>query len=234
MKKEHQITKRLFRSKTIKKMDHKIKLLGENAKFQTSTFLGIRLLGSVILFLGSLFFLKNGYLIAPLLVVTFYLGSEYVLLDIPIQKRGKKLEHEAIFFFEILALTLEGGKNLNAALHLTAQNIDSDLSKEFRMALKETHCGKSFTECMNDLKAKIPSDAINNTLLNITQSSVFGNNIIESLNNQLDFLREKQLLEVKEEIAKLPTKISVISVIFFIPLMLLVILAPVILAFIFR
>lgn len=58
--------------------------------------------------------------------------------------------------------------------------------------------------------------------------------MIESLNNQLDFLRDKQLLEIKEEIAKLPTKISVISVIFFIPIMLLVILAPVILTFIFK
>ena len=87
---------------------------------------------------------------------------------------------------------------------------------------------------LDDLKKRLPSDAINNVILNITESSVFGNNMIESLNNQLDFLRDKQLLEIKEEIAKLPTKISVISVIFFIPIMLLVILAPVILTFIFK
>lgn len=233
MKKEHNIAKRIFRMKTIKKIDQKIKLLGATAKYQTFTLLNYRLFFSLILFMSSLFFLKNGYLLAPLLTAIFYIGSEYLLLDIPIKKRGKKLEHEAIFFFEILSLTLEGGKSLNAALELTANNVESDLAKEFQTTLKETHLGKSFTECLNSLKERIPSDAINNTILNITQSSIFGNNIIESLNNQLDFLREKQILEIKEEIAKLPTKISVISVVFFIPIMILVILCPVILAFIF-
>ena len=37
------------------------------------------------------------------------------------------------------------------------------------------------------------------------------------------------MLEVKSEINKLPTKVSIISVIFFVPIMLLIILAPVLL-----
>ena len=81
------------------------------------------------------------------------------------------------------------------------------------------------------MKQRIPSDTINNALLNIVQSSIFGNNIEESLNNQLDFLRDKRILEVKSQIGKLPTKISIISVIFFIPIILIVILAPVVIDF---
>ena len=195
--------------------------------------LNTRLFISLIIFILSLLFLKNGYILAPLLTVIFYLVSEYLVLDLSIQKRGKKLEKEAIFFFEVLALTLESGRNLNAALQITSKNIDSELSKEFQKSLQEIHLGKSFTECMNDMKARIPSETINNAILNITQSSIFGNNILESLNNQLDYLREKRLLEIKAEITKLPTKISVISVLFFIPIMLLVILSPVLLEFIF-
>ena len=87
--------------------------------------------------------------------------------------------------------------------------------------------GKSFQEAITDMKERIPSDTINNALLNIVQSSIFGNNIEESLNNQLDFLRDKRLLDIKSQIGKLPTKISIISVLFFIPIILLVILAPV-------
>ena len=78
------------------------------------------------------------------------------------------------------------------------------------------------------MKERIPSDTINNIILSLTQSSVYGSSISESLTNQLDYLREKRLLVIKGEIAKLPTKISVISVIFFIPIMLLIILSPVI------
>lgn len=66
------------------------------------------------------------------------------------------------------------------------------------------------------------------------QSNTFGNSIIDSMYNQIDFLREKQLLDVKAEIAKLPTKISIISVIFFIPIMMLIILGPVLIQYIMK
>ena len=56
---------------------------------------------------------------------------------------------------------------------------------------------------------------------------MFGNNIIGTLNNQLDYLRESKILETKAYISKIPLKISVISVLFFIPLLLLLILGPV-------
>ena len=64
------------------------------------------------------------------------------------------------------------------------------------------------------------------------QANTYGTNIIDSMYNQIDFLRNKQLLDVKAEIAKLPTKVSVISVLFFVPIMLLIILAPVLIKFI--
>ena len=122
---------------------------------------------------------------------------------------------------------MESGRNLTKGLLLTSKNIDSELSQEFKKSLEEMSLGKSFSECLNSMKERIPSDTINNAILNIVQSSIFGNNIEESLNNQLDFLRDKHLMEVKSEIGKLPTKISIISVLFFIPIILMVILSPV-------
>ena len=112
--------------------------------------------------------------------------------------------------------------------------MESELAEEFRKSLSEMKLGKSFPEAMTSMKERIPSDTINNAILNIVQASVFGNNIQESLNNQLDFLRDKRLLEIKSEIGKLPTKISIISVVFFIPIILLVILAPVLIEFLMR
>ena len=58
--------------------------------------------------------------------------------------------------------------------------------------------------------------------------NIFGNNIVDSLYNQVDYLREKKLLDVKATIGKMPVKISVISVIFFVPLMMLIILSPIV------
>ena len=139
-----------------------------------------------------------------------------------------------MFFFEVLTLTLEGGRNLKHALELTAENIDSEISAEFKKTLAEVKLGKSLNESLEAMKKRIPSDTINNSILNMIQSNTFGNSIIDSMYNQIDFLREKQLLDVKAEIAKLPTKISIISVIFFIPIMMLIILGPVLIQYIMK
>ncbi len=229
--KDNNLIKRIYREKTIKKIDSKIKLLGVYCKYNTIDLLNYRLLISIAIFFALIVGSSYGYILAPLFTLAFYILSEYFVLDLPIKKRAKKLEEEALYFFEVLALTLEGGRNLKASLDTTANAIDNEISAEFKKTLSEVYLGKSLTEALEDMKKRIPSETINNTILNITQSNIFGNSIIDSLYNQIDFLREKQILDVKAQIAKLPTKISAISVIFFIPIILLIILAPVVLEY---
>lgn len=229
--KRNSIIKKIYQEKTINKVSDKVELLGIRYNYDVIDLLNKRLLLCLFIFIALLIFNKNGYILAPLVTVLCYYGSEYFFLDYRIKKRIKKLDVEALFFFEVLALTLESGRNLKGALDMTCDNIDSELSEEFKKTLAEVRLGKSMSEALNDMKSRIPSDAINNVILNITQSTIFGNNIVESIYNQVDYLREKQLLEVKSEIGKMPVKISVISVVFFIPLMLLLILGPVLVNF---
>ena len=53
-----------------------------------------------------------------------------------------------------------------------------------------------------------------------------------SQENQINYLRETKILETRAYISKIPLKISVISVVFFIPLLLLLILGPVLINYI--
>ena len=94
--------------------------------------------------------------------------------------------------------------------------------------------GKSLTEALISMKDRIPSEEINTVILNIKESSKFGNNIIDSLNNQIDYLRDKKILNIRATINKMPIKISVISVLFIIPIILLIMLGPVLINFISR
>ena len=92
--------------------------------------------------------------------------------------------------------------------------------------------GKSLLEALSGIKSRISSDIINNIILNIMQTSEFGNSIIDTLHNEVDFLRDKQILEIKEKINKIPNKVSIISVLFVVPLILVLILGPYIIQFI--
>ncbi len=226
------IIHKIYREKTIRKIEDKIKLLGVYNNYDVVTLLNGRLILTILIFIMTLIFSKYGYLLAPILAILFYVLSEKIVLDYQIKKRARKLDKEALFFFEVLVLTLEGGRNLKHALAMTVENIDSEISEEFKKTLAEVKLGKSLNESLESMKKRIPSDTINNTLLNMIQSNTFGNSITSAMYNQIDYLRDKQMLDVKAEIAKLPTKVSVISVLFFVPIMLLIILAPVIIQYV--
>ena len=224
---EHYISKKLYSKRQVKEIDKKIKLLGVSTKLDCYVFLNIRFFGMILLFFAVLYFNKFGYLLAPIVSFAYYKGITYALLDSRIRERQIRLETEALNFFEILTLSLETGRNLQEALSVTLSSCEGELVNEVREVMREVKYGKSLTEAMNDVQQNIPSDTINNIVLSLTQANLYGSSIIKSLYNQVDYLREKRKLEVKAEISQVPIKISVISVFFFVPLILLINLAPV-------
>lgn len=230
-KKNPGLAYKLYSKETIKKYQKKINLLGYKDSYDAVIFLNIRLLTTILIFFVILYISEWGYITAPLISVLYFYFLPRLMIDRKIAERADRLEGDAMYFFEILTLSLETGRNLKTALEITSDSIDSELSHEFRQALREVRYGKSLNESLENLKLRIPSDTINNIILNISQSNIFGNSIIETMYNQIDYIRDKQILSAKAKISKIPLKVSVISVIFFIPLIMLLILSPVILQF---
>ncbi len=236
---------KIYREKDIQKIEEKIKLLGLELKSKEKKnklyleimqdpvkYLNTRFLTSIIVFFLILYNGgTSGYILAPILTIGYYYLFYLVTIEMPIRKRIKKLDHEALNFFEILTLTLESGRNLEHALEIAVFNVDSEISLEFKKTLFEVKFGKSLIESLEDMKKRIPSETINNIILNITQTNVFGSSILETMYNQIDFLRDKQILEIKGQMNKIPNKISIISVLFIIPLILILVLGPVVIGY---
>lgn len=226
----NKVYSKIYRKKTLNRISKKCKLLGVNNKLNPIKFMNYRVFITALIFILLLIFNSKGYIYAPILALATYFGAEYYL-DYKVKRRSEKLNYEAIFFFQVLVLTLESGKNLQGGIALTCRSIDSEISDEFKKTLNDVKLGKSLIESLESMKERIPSEEINTVLLNITQSTIFGNNIIDSLNNQIEYLRDKKLLNIKAKINKMPMKISVISVVFIIPIVLLLVLGPVIVNF---
>lgn len=222
---------RLYTKKSVEQVNKKVLLLGDNFKMSISKYMTLRLLFCIFTFFMTVYLFDFGYIIAPVVFFATYYLFTYLTLDREIKKRGRKLDREALEFFEILTLTLESGRNLEHALEITVFNVESELSSEFKKTLFEVKFGKSLVEALEAMKKRIPSETINNIILNITQTNVFGNSILETMYNQIDFLRDKQILEIKGQINKIPNKISIISVLFMVPLILLLVLGPVVINF---
>lgn len=222
---------KLYRKKDLELLEEKLMMLGDNKHLSASTFMTIRIVTTIIVFIVTLYNSNINYIFAPAFAVLYYYAFYYIFIVRRLNNRVKKLDREAFYFFEILTLTLESGRNLENAIQVTCDNVNSELSKEFQKMLCEMQFGKSLVESLQDMKKRIPSDTINHIILSITQTNVFGNSILSTMYDQVEFLRDKQILEIKGEIAKIPNKISMISVVFIVPLILMLILGPLLINF---
>ena len=184
------------------------------------------------MFVLTILIFDAGYIYAPFVAVGYYYLFYYLNITKKLSIRNRRLEHQALYFFEILTLTLESGRNLENALIVTCDNVDSEISNEFKKALNEMKFGKSLIETLSDLKNRMSSDIVGNIILNIIQTNRFGNSILDTLYNEVDFLRQKELMTVKEQINKIPNKVSMISVLFIVPLIIVLILGPYLIEFI--
>ena len=123
--------RKIYREKDIKKIQEKINMLGKT-KLTAVKFMNYRLLTTIIFAMIIVILTNLGYILIPFLTVSYYYLFYYLLITKPLNKRIKKLDHEALYFFEVLTLTLESGKNLQNSLELTCRNVKNELSLEFR------------------------------------------------------------------------------------------------------
>ena len=217
----------IYTKKYIEKINKKNRLLGISYNYDLDSILQSGLLICIFTFIIVLMISKN-LLLSIFLTILSFKALEYFFFDLRLQKRSRVLEKESTFYFEILSLTLETGSNLKNAIELTCKTLDNNLSKEFQKVIEDIDLGKSLSESLNDLKLRIPSDTVNNIILNLLEANIYGTNMIDSLNNQLNYLNDKLLLETKGKINKMPIKISIVSVLIFVPLIMIIILGPII------
>ena len=138
------LTSKIYRSSTLGKIQTKINMLGGRQKYDAVTFMNLRVFTSFILFIMVVFSGSLSFIYAPFVVAVYYVLFEYLFLDSNLKKRERKLDYEALHFFEILTLTLESGRDLESAIEITCFNTKSELSDEFEKALLLLKFGNSF------------------------------------------------------------------------------------------
>ncbi len=224
-------TYRIYSKKEIQSLEKKMNLLGYYSKNRVNNFLIYRIISSLIIFICSYFLFDKSLFISIIATIIYYFGIVYLCLDKKIKKRSISLDNDSLLFFEVLSLALQSGKDIITSLEITSNAIDSELSNEIKKTLKEIKYGKSLTMALNDLRKKIPSANINNVILNMNECYLSGGNLVETLNEQVIYIRSVKKSYIKEKINKLPIQISVVSVIFIVPMILLLLLAPAIMRY---
>lgn len=208
----------LYRKKTVKRINDKLKLI--NSKHSALFILNIRLLLSLVILILVVSFFDVGIILGPLLAIIFYYYFEYLFLDLKILKKKRSLEKEAINFFEIILLKLEK-ENLLQALSNISNNMETEISLEFRQVVKEVEMGKDLNSSLNSLKQRIPSREIKMLISSLQNSNK--ETLKKELKEQLEVLKGKNELQENYNISFIPLKTNLITIFFIIISVLLII-----------
>lgn len=205
-----------------KRIENKFNLLGYT--INPLVFICMRLISSIILFI-LLLFVPYGYIVSPIVTFIYYFAIEYFVLNYSIKLRKSELEYDALEYFPIFLLSLNGERNIRKALVLSCNSVDNSLSNEFKRVLYNEKIGKSLDESLMLLKSRIPSEFITNIIVSIIEANRLGNNINDSVNIQLSYIEERKNHKMMNSYKIVPLKMALLSLLFIFGVLLLLLIS---------
>ena len=194
------------------RISRKLQLMGLHLNYKVFGYM--RLVSTIILFIGLLFLSPYGYIVAPICALIYYFLLEYIILDWGIKRRKRLLESQANSFFRTFLLLLKSGRGIKNSLILTTSVLDNELSYEFRKELGNIKNGKTLEEGLSSLTLRIPSLIINNIITSVIEASRYGNNVLESILLQLEYIKEIEEKRVLRSYRVVPYKAALLSLMF--------------------
>lgn len=194
------------------RISRKLQLMGLHLNYKVFGYM--RLVSTIILFIGLLFLSPYGYIVAPICALIYYFLLEYIILDLGIKRRKRLLESQANSFFRTFLLLLKSGRGIKNSLILTTSVLDNELSYEFRKELGNIKNGKTLEEGLSSLTLRIPSLIINNIITSVIEASRYGNNVLESILLQLEYIKEIEEKRVLRSYRVVPYKTALLSLMF--------------------
>lgn len=144
-------------------------------------------------FIGML--TRNLTLIFVFSLVGFFL-MDFQLKD-KIEKRQFKFRNEIPDFLDLVSVTFPCCANIEHTFELVCDKVDSEISKEFRIALNEIKVGRKKRVVFNELALRTGIKEVNSLVTQINQAEIFGTGLEDVLISQARAIRQskKELAE---------------------------------------
>jgi len=127
---------------------------------------------------------------------------------------------------DLIAVSVEAGLGLEAALARVTEKLPGPLSDEVSRTLREIAVGRDRHEALTDLGERTGVDDLRTFVLSIVQAEQLGVGIAQTLKAQSDFLRLKRRQQAELAAQQAPVKMVFPLVFLIFPAMMIVILGP--------
>jgi tight adherence protein C len=202
------------------------------------TFLFARLVAPLVLFAGAIFYV---FLIAHLqqplpLKIGICIGAAWVGLQAPmlflknaISKRQLSIKRAFPDALDLLLICIESGMSVEAAFRKVATEIVGQsiaLSEEFTLTTAELSYLQDRKVAYENLSRRTGLEGVKSVCLALQQAERYGTPLGQSLRVMAQENRDMRMNEAEKKAAALPPKLTVPMILFFLPVLFVVILGP--------
>ncbi|GJM24015.1 MAG: secretion protein [Phycisphaerae bacterium] len=149
-------------------------------------------------------------------------------------KRKEKVKHGLADALDLMVVGVEAGLGLDAAIQRVGdelQNVHSELSEEFQIAVLETQMGIPRSESLDNLANRTMVEELRGMVAMINQAERFGTSIARALRNQAETLRMKRRQAAEEKAQQCAVKLMLPLILFIFPAIFVVLAGPAALSF---
>lgn len=216
----------------------RLRMAGYRGQGPVVTFLAVRILAPFAMFGVSLFYIFvviQPDIPAPLrLLIAASLGmlgwyAPALYVGNKVQKRQDAIRHAWPDTLDLLLICVESGMGIDSALRRVAKEIGAEskeMAAELEILLAELSYLPERRKAYENLAARTGLDGVKSATTTLMQAEKYGTQIGLSLRVLARESRDTRLSEAEEKAAALPPKLTVPMILFFLPVLFVVIITP--------
>jgi tight adherence protein C len=159
-------------------------------------------------------------------ILTGGMAGPLVWLDIRAERRRAEINRALPDFLDRMALGLEAGLSFEQAFRRTSANFRLRLGDELRRVSRQIDRGCRKSDALDGLVERNPSADLLAFVATVKQAETLGTSLAETLRVQTKLLRARRKRRAEEASRRLPVLIVFPLVLFFLPALLIIYLAP--------
>ena len=160
-------------------------------------------------------------------------AAGYYLPQYWVKRRAQSRQDEIISGFpdalDMMLVCVEAGQSLDQSIIRVARESAAGypaLGEEFEMVAHEVKAGKERVMVLKDMSERIGISDVSSFVTTLVQSATFGTSVAEALRVYSAEMRDKRVMRAEEKANKLPTKLTLGTMLFTLPPLLIILIGP--------
>ena len=195
-------------------------------------------LGLGFLFLGVIYFLlfKAGGETGTQEMLLYILGPGalgYLLPKYWVTKRQQKRQEEITDGFpdslDMMLVCVEAGQSMDQSIIRVANEIKASypaLAEEYEIVSHQIKAGRDKPSVLNEMAERCGVQDISSFVTVLVQSQTFGTSVADALRVYAGEMRDKRVMRAEEKANKLPTKMTLATMMLTVPPLLIILVGP--------